>query len=132
VLRSRFFGAKQVERIVADYRSAGLPTEEVALLAFAEKVASDAWRISAGDVEELRRLGFTDPEILDVAMTVGARSFFSKVLDATGAEPDGLYDDLEEGLRKAMAVGRPLERKLQKPHKHVKTGRRRRSRRSSA
>lgn len=128
MLRSKFFPGRQVKRIVADYRDAGLPEEDVALLAFAEKVVGDAWRISSGDVEELRRRGFSDEEILDVAMTVGARSFFSKVLDATGAEPDGLYDHLEKGLRQAMAVGRPLEQKLQilpKHMKHRKTTRRR-------
>src|SRR5262249_7839231 len=92
----------------------------------------EAWRVSRRDIEELRGLGFSDAEILDVAMTVGARSFFSKVLDATGAEPDELYDELEEGLRKAMAVGRPLERKLQNPPKYVKAVRRRARRRRPA
>ena len=101
------FSPEQVEAIVRDYRSAGLPPEEVALLAFAEKVAIDASRILPGDVEELRRHGFSDAEVLDIAMTVGARSFFSKVLDAVGAEPDDRYETLERGLRQTLTVGRP-------------------------
>ena len=105
------FTPEQVEAIVRDYRSAGLPPGEVALLSFAEKVALDASRISAGDVEELRRHGFSDAEVLDVAMTVGARSFFSKVLDAVGAEPDP-YETLEHGLRQTLTVGRPTEADL--------------------
>lgn len=101
-----FFTPEQIEAIVRDYRSAGLPREDVAVLEFAEKVALDASRISPGDIEEIRRHGFSDAEILDVATAVGARSFFSKVLDAVGAEPDA-YETLEKGLRETLSVGRP-------------------------
>jgi hypothetical protein len=80
------------------------------MLAFVEKISLHAHRITAEDVEKLRRHGFSDAEILDVAMTAGARSFFSKVLDAVGAEPDR-YSVLESDLRDALTVGRPLEHK---------------------
>ena len=94
-----------------DFRNAGLPPEDVALLAFAEKVTLRAHEVTREDVEELRRHGLSDAEILDVAMTAGARSFFSKVLDAVGAEPETRYDALlEEGLRVTLAVGRPPRR----------------------
>jgi len=95
---------------VRDYRTAGLPPEDVALLAFAEKVAVAAHTITREDVEDLRRHGFPDAEILDIAMTAGARSFFSKVLDAVGAAPDDRYNALEDGLRRTLIVGRPLRR----------------------
>jgi hypothetical protein len=39
-------------------------------------------------------------------MTAGARSFFSKVLDAVGAEPEERYKSLERGLCETLAVGR--------------------------
>lgn len=93
-----------------DYRTAGLPPAEVALLAFAEKVTLAAHDVTREDVEELHRHGLSDAEILDAAMTAGARSFFSKVLDAVGAEPEGRYEALlEEGLRVTLTVGRPPE-----------------------
>ena len=110
------FSPEQVEAIVRDYRSAGLPPDEVALLAFAEKVAIDASRVVPGDIEELRRQGFSDAEILDIAMTAGARSFFSKVLDAVGAEPER-YETLEHGLRQTLTVGRPSGTDIAKPPK---------------
>lgn len=91
-----------------DYRSAGLSASEVAMMTFAEKVALNAERITAEDVEELRAHGFSDAEVLDIAMAVGARSLFSKVLDAVGAEPDARYDALEMGLRDTLTVGRVL------------------------
>lgn len=109
VLRAQRFSAEQVEAIARDYRAAGLPAEEVAMMAFAEKVALHAWRVTPEDIEVLRRHGFTDEEILDIALAASARSFFSKVLDAVGAEPDPHYHDLEPSLRRALAVGRPFE-----------------------
>ncbi len=92
-----------------DHRTAGLPPSDVALASYAEKVALHANKITAADVEDLRRHGFSDAEILDVAMTVGARSFFSRVLDAVGAEPDERYNELEPNLREALTVGRPFQ-----------------------
>lgn len=93
-----------------DYRTAGLPPAEVAMLAFAEKVTLRAHEVTGEDIEELRRNGFSDAEVLDIAMTTGARSFFSKVLDAVGAEPEKRYDTLlEQGLRETLRVGRVLD-----------------------
>jgi alkylhydroperoxidase family enzyme len=89
-----------------DYRSSGLPPAEVAILAFVEKVTLRAHEISRQDIDELRRQGLSDAEVLDIAMAAGARSLFSKVLDAVGAEPEQRYRDLEEGLIEALAVGR--------------------------
>lgn len=78
------------------------------MLAFAEKVTLHADRVTAEDVGDLRRHGFSDAEIFDIATTAGARSFYSKVLDAVGADPDDRYDELEDGLRKTLTVGRPF------------------------
>ena len=93
-----------------DYRTAGLPPADVAMLSFAEKVTLNADRVTAEDIGDLRRHGFSDAEIFDIATTAGARSFYSKVLDAVGADPDDRYDELEDGLRKTLTVGRPVAR----------------------
>lgn len=108
MLRSKFFSAEQVEAIVRDYHNAGLEPAEVAMMAFAEKLTLNAYKITEKDIDELRAHGFTDAEILDIALAAAARNFFSKLLDAVGAEPDAEYLKLEKGLRKALAVGRPF------------------------
>jgi alkylhydroperoxidase family enzyme len=95
---------------VRDYRNAGLSQAEVALMAFAEKVVLHAYKVTPEDVEDLRRHGLSDAEILDIAMTAGARSFYSKVLDAVGAEPDARYNEMESPLRETLTVGRPVRR----------------------
>jgi alkylhydroperoxidase family enzyme len=95
---------------VRDYRNAGLSQADVALMAFAEKVVLHAYKVTPEDVEDLRRHGLSDAEILDIAMTAGARSFYSKVLDAVGAEPDARYNEMESPLREILTVGRPVRR----------------------
>ena len=108
MLRAKFFTPEQVEAIVRDYRNAGLSPAEVVMLAYAEKVTLNAYKVTQQDIDELRSHGFSDAEILDVALTATARNFFSKTLDAVGAEPDPEYLKLEDSLRQALAVGRPF------------------------
>lgn len=94
VLRKNFLSQEQLIALVKDYRSAGLSDEEVAIMAFSQKVAGQANQIEAQDVEELRRHGLSEEEILDIILVAAVRSFFSKTLDATGAQPDEVYLEL--------------------------------------
>lgn len=108
MLRKEFFKPEEVEAIVRDYRHAGLTVAEVAMLAFAEKITLHAYKVTEADVHGLRSHGFSDTEILDIVLVAAARNFYSRVVDALGAEPDAEYLDLEAGLRRALAVGRPF------------------------
>jgi alkylhydroperoxidase family enzyme len=107
VLRQNGFSVEQVRAIVTDFRQAGLEPAEVAMMAFAQKAALQAHAITQEDVEELRRYGFSDTEILDITLAAAMRCFFSKALDALGTRPDSAYGVLEPDLREALAVGRP-------------------------
>jgi alkylhydroperoxidase family enzyme len=108
VLRSRFFSDEQVAAIAQDYRQAGLEPAEVAMMAYAEKITLHAYKVTPEDIDGLRAHGFSDTDILDIALTAAARSFYSKMLDATGAEPDPQYLELPPELRQALTVGRPF------------------------
>lgn len=82
-----------------------------AMIRFARRVARDASKITSSEVEALREThGFSDAEIFDIAAIAAARSFFTKVLDALGSEPDLAFMSLEEDLRQALTVGRPISR----------------------
>ena len=109
ILVSKFFSAEQVEALTRDYHHAGLEPAEVAMMAYAEKIARHAYKVTPEDIDGLRAHGFSDTDILDVALTAAARSFLSKVLDAIGVEPDDWFMDLEPELRQALTVGRPFE-----------------------
>lgn len=91
-----------------DYRQAGLSAAEVAMLAYVEKITLNAYKVTRGDIEDLRGHGFSDQEILDIALATAARNFFSKTLDAVGAAPDAEYLSLEDQLRQTLTVGRPF------------------------
>jgi alkylhydroperoxidase family enzyme len=88
VLRAKFLSAEQVPAIVRDFRNAGLSPAEVALMNLADKVVRNANQVTRDDLEALRGHGFLDQEILDIILTAASRTFFSKVTDAVGFEPD--------------------------------------------
>jgi uncharacterized peroxidase-related enzyme len=108
VLIDEFLDPESVTAVVTDHRDAGLSEVEVAVMDLAEKVADDATSIQQADIEQLRSLGLADEEIVDVVLAAAARCFFSKTLDALGAEPDAKYNDLEPGVRDALTVGRGI------------------------
>lgn len=112
VLVEKFLPAPDLRKVVEDPDSAPLDEVEQAILDLAAKVVSDATAVTEADIDRLRALGCDDREIFDVILAAAARSFFSKVLDATGTLPDSAYENMEPGLRDLLTVGRPIEGSL--------------------
>lgn len=110
VLESQFFSTEDVTLIARGGEGSPLEPADAAIMAFAEKVVRQADAVTREDLEILRNHGLDDGEIFDVAAAAAARCFFSKVLDALGAEPDRSYDALAPDLREALTVGRPIGR----------------------
>jgi uncharacterized peroxidase-related enzyme len=110
VLMDKFLEPDAVRALVEDPRAAGLEPVDVAVMDLADKVALDATSVAQEDVERLRSFGLTDAEILDVVLAAAARCFFSKTLDAIGAEPDASYSELEPAVRDTLTVGRAIAR----------------------
>jgi uncharacterized peroxidase-related enzyme len=107
VLRDLGVGEGPLRELAGGLVTAELDETEVAVVAFAAKAARGAAGITEEDVEELRRHGLDDGEVLDVALAVGARGFFSTVLDATGTRADAeLAGAFDPATREALAVGR--------------------------
>lgn len=82
-------------------------------MAFAEKLTLHANEITQEDIEALRAHGFSDTDVLDIAMAAAARSFYSKLMDAVGLEPNLEWLQktetlLGQELLQALTVGRPL------------------------
>jgi uncharacterized peroxidase-related enzyme len=100
-------GTKQaVLAVHRDFRNAGLSVKEVEMLAYAEKVARDATKITERDIERLREVGFGDREICDIALCASFRCFVSRLFDAVGAGPEPAFVDADEEFRRALTVGR--------------------------
>ncbi|WP_406050466.1 carboxymuconolactone decarboxylase family protein [Kribbella sp. NBC_00889] len=105
VLADKFYTSEEVAALVDEP-----PADPVdrAVMAFARKVALSADSITQADVDELKAVGLTDTDVLDVVLAAAARAFFSKTLAATGTPPDAAFNTLPETLRKALTVGGPI------------------------
>jgi uncharacterized peroxidase-related enzyme len=98
--------------IAKDPDHAPLDEIEAQIFRFATKVVEDATSVTEKDIADLRSIGLSDRDILDVALASAARCFFSKVLDATGTLADSAYNEMDPELREALTVGRPIAREF--------------------
>ena len=108
VLATKVFDAPAVTAIMKNEPASPLEARERVMMAFAEKLALNADRITAADVEDLRSHGYRDEEIFDLAAAAAARCFFAKLMDALGVQADPAFNDLDPALRQALTVGRPV------------------------
>jgi uncharacterized peroxidase-related enzyme len=107
-LRAHFTDA-QIVAIAEGRLDDVLDAAEQAMVGFARQVARDASQVTAGDVAALRAHALTDAEIFDIAAAVAGRAFFTKLLDALGVQMDSPFLALEDSLRRALTVGRPID-----------------------
>jgi len=102
-------GSKEaVLAVQRDFHSAGLSERDRAMLSYAEKISKDASRVSEGDIETLRAVGFSDTQICDIALCACFRCFVSRFFDAVGASPEPTFADVDPDFRGAMTVGKPV------------------------
>jgi uncharacterized peroxidase-related enzyme len=104
-----FFTDAQILAIAAGRDESALSEAEQAMVAFARQTARDATRTTAGQVNALKQHGYSDAEIFDIAAAAAGRAFFAKLLDALGTLPDSALLALDEPLRRALTVGRPID-----------------------
>ena len=104
-----FFDEDEVRRLALGEAGEALTDAEKAMIEFARQVATDASRITSGDVDVLRAHGFTDAEIFDIAAIAAGRAFFTKILDSLGVEADASFLAINKALRETLTVGRPID-----------------------
>jgi uncharacterized peroxidase-related enzyme len=108
ILADQFLDADSVRALASDGDGAELDAADRAVMALAEKIVGDATAVTQADIDDLRGHGLADSEILGVILAAGVRCFFSKVLDATGAQADHRFMALDPALRDTLTVGRPI------------------------
>ena len=74
-------------------RSRRLAEPELALLRFVETVTKHAYRTTDEDVQHLRDLGWTDPQIAECVYITALFAFFNRVADAFGLSDPGYFDN---------------------------------------
>ena len=76
------------ERIVQDYRRAGLDEKTRAMLDYAIKITKTPVECDEADIEKLRALGFSLDDVYDVITTASVYNYNNRVAEAAGHIPD--------------------------------------------
>ncbi len=79
------------EQIVMNYRAARLSKRQRAMLDFAVKLTAQPASVEDGDRERLRRAGFSDRDIWDIAAIAGFFNMSNRVASATDMRPNTVY-----------------------------------------
>jgi uncharacterized peroxidase-related enzyme len=79
------------EMIVQNYRAARLSKRQRAMLDFAVKLTIEPWKVEEEDREALRRAGFTDRDIWDIASVAAFYNMTNRLASATDMRPNSVY-----------------------------------------
>ncbi len=79
------------ELMAMNYRAARLSRRERAMLDFAVKLTNEPWSVAEEDRAALRRAGFTDRDIWDIAAVAGFFNMSNRVASATDMRPNSVY-----------------------------------------
>lgn len=79
------------ERMVQDYRRAGLDARLRAIMDYAVKITRHSVECSEADIESLRGHGLSDEDIYDVIQTAAIYNFNNRVANASGFLPDRAF-----------------------------------------
>ena len=79
------------ELMAMNFRAARLSDRESAMLDFAVKLTVEPWRVEEEDRAALRRAGFNDRDIWDIAAVAGFFNMSNRVASATDMRPTAVY-----------------------------------------
>ena len=79
------------ELMVMNYRAARLSKRQRAMLDFATKLTAEPWAIEEDDREALRKVGFSERDIWDVAAVASFYNMTNRVASATDMRPNSVY-----------------------------------------
>jgi uncharacterized peroxidase-related enzyme len=75
-----------LERVEADWRTAGLGEARRAMLEYAVKLTVDPAGMSRDDVTSLRRAGFGDRDVLDICQVTAYYAYVNRIADGLGVD----------------------------------------------
>jgi uncharacterized peroxidase-related enzyme len=82
------------ELMVMNYRAARLSKRQRAMLDFAVKLTGESHAVEEADRKALRKAGFTDRDIWDIAAVAGFYNMTNRVASATDMRPNSVYHAL--------------------------------------
>jgi len=112
---TQFFSQEDIQLMAQSAAPASLTAAEAEMMAFARKVARGAYMTTPADVARLKAHGFSDAEVFDIAATVGARAFWTGLLEGLGVEAEPSLVTMDSEFRDALVVGRPIRNGAARP-----------------
>ena len=103
-LRAGIVDEHQLVDIVRGDEAPGLSDADRAVLAYAERLSTDAASMTDADSQALRDVGFSDRQIVDITLSAALRNYLSRSLEALAVPVDtlpGLSDEVAAALRAA-------------------------------
>ncbi len=82
-----------VDRFAADWRTARLDASTEALLAYAERLTTEPWKVGAADVEALRDAGWSDRAINDATQVCSYFNYINRIADGLGVDHESWIDE---------------------------------------
>ena len=95
---------EEVAKVISNWREADLDEQEKAMLAFTEKFTLTPSQIADADIEALRKAGFSEEQILFIALGAGYRNWVDRIADLLGVEEEKF--DFPEEILRAFGVTR--------------------------
>jgi uncharacterized peroxidase-related enzyme len=77
--------------MVMNHRAARLSKRQRAMLDFATKLTAEPWAVEQDDRDALRKAGFTERDIWDIAAVAGFYNMSNRVASATDMRPNSVY-----------------------------------------
>ena len=77
---------KLLTTLASDYRTAGLPAADLAMLDYTVKLTRSPGAMTAADVDALRAQGFDDRAIHDICVIAAYYAFVNRIADGLGVE----------------------------------------------
>jgi len=74
-----------------NYRAARLSKRHRAMLDFAVRMTNEPWSVEEEHREALRKAGFSDRDIWDIAAVAGFFNMSNRVASATDMRPNAVY-----------------------------------------
>ncbi|ABD87669.1 peroxidase-related enzyme [Rhodopseudomonas palustris] len=88
ILRIRAKNPQIADQIAVNYRKADITARQRAMLDFAMKVSRAAETVSAQDIDELSRHGFSDDEIWDITAIAAFFALSNRLANVTAMRPN--------------------------------------------
>jgi alkylhydroperoxidase family enzyme len=79
---------EMVHALESDYKTAPISEQDRVMLDYVVQVTKDATRISPGDHERLRAVGFDDKGILQITLIASWFNYINRAADALGVGRD--------------------------------------------